>query len=213
MSVFAEFLVPLAAHPPGEHLAGHPGVSVDLERIVPVGGATRYLWIAGEGRAAFLEELRGDPSVRRLATVDELPDRVLVRCEWERSDRPFFEFAGAFGGTPVDMHADREGWTIHVRFPNRDSLAAFYETSREEGVDLAVRGTYEPDGTDDRPFGLTDLQRETLAVAFEAGYFDVPRRTTLAELADRLGVSEQAVSERLRRGLVELLATVFDDDP
>lgn len=58
---------------------------------------------------------------------------------------------------------------------------------------------------DESGFGLTPSQQEALAVALEQGYFDVPRTTTLVEIAERLGVSDQAVSERLRRGEKHLL--------
>ena len=54
---------------------------------------------------------------------------------------------------------------------------------------------------------LPRKQAETLRLALETGYFDVPRDVTLQDLADELGVSDQTVSERLRRGI----ATVVDD--
>lgn len=47
--------------------------------------------------------------------------------------------------------------------------------------------------------GLTTRQRETLRLAADRCYFEIPRRATLADLADELGVSDQAISERLRR--------------
>ncbi len=40
----------------------------------------------------------------------------------------------------------------------------------------------------------------SLIKAKEMGYYDVPRGISLSELADELGVSHQALSERLRRG-------------
>jgi predicted DNA binding protein len=54
---------------------------------------------------------------------------------------------------------------------------------------------------------LTAEQREALSRAVEAGYFDVPRRTTLVGLARELGISDTATSQRLRRGV----ATVLQD--
>jgi predicted DNA binding protein len=46
---------------------------------------------------------------------------------------------------------------------------------------------------------LTEKQREALDLAYTEGYFERPRRTTQAELADELGISKQAVSRRLTR--------------
>lgn len=49
-------------------------------------------------------------------------------------------------------------------------------------------------------FGLTAERYEVLTAAAERGYFDVPRRLTMTELAEELDISQQALSERLRRG-------------
>jgi predicted DNA binding protein len=61
-------------------------------------------------------------------------------------------------------------------------------------------------------FGLTSAQREALTVAYEAGYFDVPSKTTLDSLSDVLDVTSQSVSERLNRGTKKLVeATLIDE--
>jgi predicted DNA binding protein len=37
-------------------------------------------------------------------------------------------------------------------------------------------------------------------LAVEEGYFATPKETSLSALADRLGISQQALSTRIRRG-------------
>ena len=54
-------------------------------------------------------------------------------------------------------------------------------------------------------FSLTDEQQDVLEIAFAKGYFDVPRGITLTDLADEIGISHQALSERLRRGQKSVL--------
>jgi len=54
-------------------------------------------------------------------------------------------------------------------------------------------------------FGLTPEQRETLLMAVEKGYFSVPRETKLAEIAEVVGITQQAASERVRRGAETVL--------
>lgn len=44
-----------------------------------------------------------------------------------------------------------------------------------------------------------------LELAVENEYFDVPRETCLTEIASSLGISDQAASEWLRRGLENIL--------
>lgn len=44
---------------------------------------------------------------------------------------------------------------------------------------------------------LSEKQREVVELAIEAGYYDEPRQATLSDLAEMLGVSPSAVSQRL----------------
>ena len=51
--------------------------------------------------------------------------------------------------------------------------------------------------TDDLDFVLT---------AAAAGYFQVPRETPLTEVAEQEGISDIEATERIRRGVTELIA-------
>lgn len=52
---------------------------------------------------------------------------------------------------------------------------------------------------------MTTNQQDALVRAFEAGYFNVPKEVTLTELAEAQGVSHQAMSEQIRRGIHHLI--------
>ena len=47
-------------------------------------------------------------------------------------------------------------------------------------------------------FGLTPGQREALVAALEAGYYEIPTNATTNEIAETIGISQQALSKRLR---------------
>jgi predicted DNA binding protein len=53
----------------------------------------------------------------------------------------------------------------------------------------------------ERGRSLTELQRELLRSAAREGYFEVPRRVSLVDLASEHGMSDREASEQLRRGL------------
>jgi len=53
------------------------------------------------------------------------------------------------------------------------------------------------------------VRAEALVSAVERGYFEVPRGVTLGDIADDLGISQQAASERVRRGTNTVLRTVL----
>lgn len=48
-------------------------------------------------------------------------------------------------------------------------------------------------------------QRELIRTAVESGYFEVPRRVSLEELSERLGMTDTEVSRELRRALDQYL--------
>jgi hypothetical protein len=65
---------------------------------------------------------------------------------------------------------------------------------------LTQDGETEPPGEE-----LTDRQHEALRTAYELGYFDIPRRTSLEDVAAELDLSASSVSERLRRAQTQLI--------
>ncbi|WP_164974670.1 helix-turn-helix domain-containing protein [Halegenticoccus tardaugens] len=61
------------------------------------------------------------------------------------------------------------------------------------------------DLTDSADEGLTQARYDLLTTVLKEGYFEVSRETSQAELVQILGISGQAVSERMRRGVQALL--------
>ena len=69
------------------------------------------------------------------------------------------------------------------------------------------------DATDQVTFDLSALtpkQRRGLELAVVRGYFDDDRDVRLSELADELGISKSALSQRLRTAQAKLVTDVFD---
>jgi predicted DNA binding protein len=52
---------------------------------------------------------------------------------------------------------------------------------------------------------MTADQQEAILKAYERGYFEVPRNTTISELSEVFEISDNAYSQRLRRGLSSLI--------
>ena len=113
------------------------------------------------------------------------------------------------GGELLDCRGSDGRWEVEMRFPDRDSFGRYHEFLAKEGVSLELQRLAADDRQHrdrDRGSTLTDAQREALALAYEYGFFEVPRETGLSEIAAQLGISNQAVSERLRRGQAQLIA-------
>jgi len=60
---------------------------------------------------------------------------------------------------------------------------------------------------------LTDRQQELLLTAVELGYYDVPRRFTLTEVADHVGIAKSTCSETLQRVERTVVREFVDDLP
>ncbi|USZ67627.1 helix-turn-helix domain-containing protein [Halorussus salilacus] len=206
MSVIAELAVPVDDFPLGRALAATPEMRVELERIVPTGnGVLPFFWVWGDDVDAFVESVRDNPGIDRLTVLDRVDGGALVQAVW--TDEP-----GLIGGilaseaTLLEVRRRDGVWLFRLRSPDHEAVAGLQRYCADHGVDLRLNWIHTLSEFEaGEQYGLTDDQRRTLLAAFEAGYFDDPRGTTLEELADEFEVSPRAVSKRLRRGLRNLV--------
>lgn len=96
------------------------------------------------------------------------------------------------------------GWRQTGWFADRDAFrkfSSFWQRNADFRLHrLTQDGESEPPGN-----GLTDRQHEALRIAYEMGYFDIPRQASLEEVAAELDLSPSSVSERLRRAQTQLI--------
>ncbi|MFW9995208.1 MAG: helix-turn-helix domain-containing protein [Candidatus Odinarchaeota archaeon] len=60
------------------------------------------------------------------------------------------------------------------------------------------------------PSLLTDKQLEAFKIAHESGYYSVPRKTKVTELAKKIGIKRVAMQERLRRVEMRIMKDYAD---
>lgn len=174
-----------------------------------------FFWAHGDDFGAFEAGLEEDPTVedpRRIAATkgsqfyrvthpDDLPAVQAYKASIE------------LDAVVTSLSGSIDGFEVHMRFPDRDALSAWRDRLRDLGLELDVQAIYDEDElSPERRYGLTDQQHEALLAAARKGYFSIPRETSLAGLADELGVSSQAASERLRRGMEKLVCTTLGEE-
>jgi predicted DNA binding protein len=145
-------------------------------------------------------------------TVDLLSrdNRVRIfRIRW-RSPGPAVVGALVSNGVLVTARAREDHWSFRLLFADRDDVSATIDACRKVDVDLQISRVV----SDTEPVSrdgdiLSEKQFHALSLAFERGYFAIPRRITLENLADEVGVSHQALSERLRRGQQVVLSELL----
>jgi predicted DNA binding protein len=68
----------------------------------------------------------------------------------------------------------------------------------------------EDDGSVASRWDFTPAQAAAVEVAYELGYFQVPRAVTASDVADELGISKSAFLERLRRAQATLFRQILE---
>lgn len=186
-----------------------PALTCDMEQAIASEGYR--LWLTGVERDAIDTALEGAPSVSAYSAVLSGDERWLYDLEFTEDTVNVFEVAADGQGTVLNASAADGRWNIRARFGDREDVSRVYDrlVDQDVTVDL-VRLT---DLTEESlpEHGLTPKQYETLLAAHEHGYFTIPRETSMQELATELGVSHQALSERLRRAYRTLVTTELDD--
>lgn len=208
MSLLAEFEVPPDEVALAATLRELPAAAVEFERQVPTAdGPLPHLWMRGAARSAFESHAAGDPTVDSLVHIGELDGDHVYRVVL-RDPGPFVRGLRADAAI-LRMEGTAGGWHCSLRFDSQSALEYFRAYC--ERHDLRFGLTRLADGTSRSVdnHGVTAAQREALSIALERGYFEVPRGCTMAEIAEDLGVSTRAASERLRRGHANLVGGVL----
>lgn len=174
-------------------------VAADPDHIMP------YIWITGCSRDDAEAILADDPSVESIQLLSELDGEYLYQMDWIDQIDTLTQILVEEDGTILDARGDGSGWHLRALFPERDAFSRTYDYCRENDFTLDIRSIYQLDDGRQGRFGLTDEQQDVIEVAFENGYFDVPRGITLTNLGEELDISHQALSERLRRGEKSLI--------
>ncbi|WP_227355412.1 helix-turn-helix domain-containing protein [Haladaptatus salinisoli] len=204
--------IPIDEFALGETLSALDGVRCEVERVVAHddGQVMPFVWMssADADRARIETLLSDDPSVSETELLIDLSDRWLYRMQWVGQIETLVGILTKESAI-LAVTGSEEGWSLRTLFPDRQTLSRTYERFKENGLTLEIRNIYRLEDGQQGRLELTDEQQEALILAYERGYYDIPRETTAAALADELGITHQALSERLRRGHENLVGTAL----
>lgn len=191
----------------------YPDVEIEVERVIPTRrNLVPLFWVSGAPSAEVEELLAEAPLVEGVEVLTEADDRTLFRVDWSPTVDPFFDPLVESQGEVLRAKGGPDAWEFRVQFTDRAAFRTFREGCTDRDVDVELLRLYDPTPPDTEDTLLTDPQRDALVAAHDAGYWKVPRGTTVGELGGRLGISAQAVSERLRRGTDRLVDTYVASD-
>jgi predicted DNA binding protein len=155
----------------------------------------------------FEAALADDPTVEEWLLVADAATTRIYRLQHTADTELISPAAIEKGGLMLEAESTARGWSVRMQFPDRETLGALWEYCDDRDIDFSLENVYtlgefsvDADGA-----GLTEAQRDALVTAYEAGYFEEPRGTSLQALAEELGISPTAVGGRIRRGVSRLI--------
>lgn len=201
MATVMEFASPADEFPLGTVFENLPGVTVELERLIPDESLViPYFWVRGarapDIEAAF-EAHRGVVSVR---LIDDVDGEYLMRAEWNDDYYGVLNALAHANIVVLSGVGTKEGWKFEVRGEDRERIAEFRGDCQAHDIPIEISAVHSLLPVRGDGYELTDTQREALVLAYEMGYFDSPRAVSLAGVAAELDISQQSLSSRLRRG-------------
>ncbi|MCS7117455.1 MAG: helix-turn-helix domain-containing protein [Thaumarchaeota archaeon] len=154
----------------------------------------------GELRSLLLESLGVDEVSLKSTSKDDVMVGLIKtkRCTCYEVGIPFMHV--------LRIREEGDGLTITCAFRDADELKDFIEESVLRGYRLQVRRVERLDADLSMP-SLTKKQEQLLSAALELGFYEVPKRVGIRELAEMFGVSPRAVSETIRRAHKRLISS------
>lgn len=211
MTVITDIEIPADQFALGRLFATHSDIAIEVERIIPLGKRIIPLfWVEGVAPETIEETIRSDPitvDVRQLTTVE---DRTLFEVQWDEKVNGLLGTLRKSRADVLRASGDDSHWTFRLQFHDRELLSTFRDKCQDSGIQMVLHALYNPTPKGDPTNTLTDEQFDILATAYEHGYFEVPRGITMGELADLIGISTNAASQRMRRGLATVVADAIE---
>ncbi|ELZ03803.1 helix-turn-helix domain-containing protein [Natrialba aegyptia] len=175
------------------------------------GDAIHYINLLDDGTGVGLYQLRGDFE-RNADALEASPD--VLACETsEASDGLVYlhfratalmtDLLGIFRQYEIVVdwpmeYTDQGGLRITMLGADEKIREAIAEIPDGVQITLEGIGEYHPDMHRLASL-LTERQQELLELAIDEGYYEMPRRATLRDLADRENISVGTVGEHLRK--------------
>ncbi len=210
MATVMEFTSPAAEFPLGTVFENLPDVSVELERLIPHDTLIiPYFWVRGAEAADIEASFEAHEGVTDIELIDSVEHEYLMRVEWEREYVGVLNALAETNLVVLSGIGTATGWDFEVRGESQDEVSEFRSYCQEHDIPIDITAVHSLLPIQGEGYELTDTQREALMLAFERGYFDSPRTATLQEIAEELGITQQSLSSRLRRGHRRLIAATL----
>ncbi len=155
----------------------------------------------------YIEELDKSESTKSVIVTHKAPQAYWTRVVHRVDGPSIYDTilqSGCMTYLPIVVQNGIQTHTVLA--PSREVLSEMLQMLRERFSFVRIRRIRPT------PSGLTDIvltskQREAVYLAFESGYYKIPRSCTIEELSMKLRIKRVAMQERLRRAEQRIIAS------
>lgn len=210
MAVVAEFTVETGDFPLGSIFDTHPDATVELERLVPIGrNPIPYFWVEGVRSDDLVSAFEKHSEVKSIRILDEINGDCLLRVDWSSEGHGMLRALTDSNVSLLSTTGSSDGWTFEVRAESGDIIREFDEYCHGNDISVHLQKYHRLVPGDTDTDDLTTPQQEALLLAYERGYYQSPRQSTLEEMASELGITGQSFGSRLQRGTHRLIGNTL----
>ncbi|UTF52207.1 helix-turn-helix domain-containing protein [Natronosalvus rutilus] len=175
--------------------SAHPEATFYVDAAVP-GAESGFalVRITGPDVPAVLEDMEDHPQLTEISLIQWSENEATVHFE---TTAPLLLFSSRDSGMPIELPVEiRQGKATLEVAGSRDRLSQLADQFSRFGLEYRIDSVHER--LHDTQL-LSERQHELVVAAVEHGYYDTPRRCSLTDLADRLGIAKSTCSETLHR--------------
>ncbi|WP_312910587.1 helix-turn-helix domain-containing protein [Natronosalvus caseinilyticus] len=194
-------------------IRANPDVTIRYEYgVVADGGERCFVSVFGDDLERIEAAMAGDHTISNPTRVATFEGRAIYQLAIDTNLEIVPYRCAARGVFVFETISNEKGWTVRIHVPDREALSAFREYCRSWSITFRVnRLSQSTAEDDDDTYFLTEQQHEILSKAYYSGYFEIPRRASQNDLANQLGISTSAVSQRIRRAVAELIESTLEN--
>lgn len=143
---------------------------------------------------SVLNRIRAHETIEEVSIIQQTEEAATIQIV---TSRPMILLAAKRTGIPIEMPVIIQGGTATVDVSAaHDRLSELGEQFSAMGIDFEIEYIQQRLHPDQL---LTERQQEVLNLAVSQGYYDTPRKCTLTELAEEIGLAKSTCSETLHR--------------
>lgn len=203
----AEVAFPAERFALGQTLDRLDTVRFEIEQVVAYNRnhLMPFVWVGTDNRQEIELAFDADRSVRDFQLIGAFDTECLYRLEWVKDIDALIQILVEENGTVLTATGKDDTWKFRLLFSDHEAVTRTNEYCSRRGIDLELQNIHEFSKAGTGRYGLTQSQQRTLMLAYKTGYYSIPRSASATDLAERLGVTHQSISEKLRRGHANLV--------